>query len=107
MMGQKTKIATAVILAILFASLLVGISYILFPIENQQPPIPGPGVEPEYLLGEISWAIFFMSLAALVATLVAVTVLILKRDKRNINLNAFNRKKLTELYMNLNRLNIT
>ncbi len=75
-------IGTAVILAILCAFLLAGISYVSFPSETSQQPVPGPGAEPGYLLSQFVWAILLVSLAALVATLITVMVLIVTRRKR-------------------------
>lgn len=83
MVEQKAKIA-AFILAILSAFLLLGISYVLFPsYSSQQPPDPLLKPEPGYLLSELSWAILLIGLAAVVASLVAITVFVLTRNKRN------------------------
>lgn len=82
MVEQKAKIA-AFILAILSAFLLLGISYVLFPSYSSQQPDPGLKPEPGYLLSELSWAILLLGLAAVVASLVAITVFVLTRNKRN------------------------
>lgn len=83
MIGQKTMIAAAVILAILCAFLVAGISYVSFPSEASQQPIPGPRPKPGDLLSQFAWVILLISLAALVAALIAIMALILNRRKRH------------------------
>jgi amino acid transporter len=76
----KTKMAVAVILAILSAFLLVGISYLLFPDQTpQQSPIPMPTSKPEPLLDQILWAIEWIGLAALIAITIVGAVFIINR----------------------------
>jgi hypothetical protein len=78
--GQKTKMATAVILAILSAFLLVGVSYILFPEQtSQEPPIPMPIPKPEPLAEQIVWAIGWIGLAAGIANAVVGAMLLISQ----------------------------
>lgn len=77
---QKTKMATTVVLAILSAFLLVGISYILFPDQiSQQPPTPMPTSKPEPLLNQVLWAIQWVGLAAIVAITIVGAILLISR----------------------------
>jgi len=78
--GQKTKMAKVVILAILLAFLLVGISYLLFPDQtSQQPPTPMPISKPEPLLDQILWTIQWLGLAALITITIVGVVLLTNR----------------------------
>jgi hypothetical protein len=78
--GQKTITATAVILAILSAFLLVGASYILFPDQtSQEPPIPMPIPKPEPLAEQIVWALGWIGLAAGIASAVVAAMLLVSR----------------------------
>jgi len=89
---QKTKMATAVILATLAAFLLVAASYVLFP-EQAPPqttsdgmPIPMPTSKPESPTEQIFQAIAWIGLAAGVATaVVAATLLINRKAKTDRN----------------------
>jgi len=82
---QKTKMATAIILAILSAFLLVGVSYILFPEQtSQEPSSPMPIPKQEPLAEQIVWAIGWISLAASIASaMVGATLLISQIRARN------------------------
>ena len=74
--------AITVILAILSAFLLLGISYILFPDQTlQQPPAPLPTSKPENLLNEVLWAIQWIGLAAIIAITIVGAVLLVNRVK--------------------------
>src|SRR3990172_10441434 len=97
MIRQKTKAAAAVFLAVLFAFLLFGISFVMFPSSSQQPPRPGPKPEPGYLLGEVSWAILLISIAVLVAVSIVVAVPILKRKKEMLSTVEFFSLRVNEL----------
>lgn len=65
MIGQKTQMVIVVIVAILLAILLAGISCLLVPDQPNQmpPPMPVPSV-----LTQIFAAILWIGLAALIAT---------------------------------------
>jgi len=81
---QKTKMAKFVILAILSAFLLLGISYILFPDQtSQQPPTPMPIPEPEPLLDQMLWTIQWIGLAALITITIVGAVLLTNRIINN------------------------
>jgi hypothetical protein len=80
---QKTKLATAVVLATLAAFLLVGASYVLFPEQTLQgPPIPKPMPKPEPLTEQIGWALLWIGSAAGVASAFVAAMLLVSRINR-------------------------
>ena len=77
LIGQKTAMVAAALLAVALALLLVGISYVLFPAQSsQEPPLGTPIPKPESLMDQVFWAVQWIGLAALIA-LCAVGVLLL------------------------------
>jgi hypothetical protein len=78
-MQQKVTIAEAVVLAVLLAFLLVGVSFILLPDQTSQPITPTPIPKPEPLLNQILWAFQWIGLAALVAISAVGAVLLINR----------------------------
>ena len=82
--GQKTKMAAAVILAILLAFLLVGISYIFFANPTSQQPDSNKVIPiREPLIDQLLWAIQWIGLAALTSIAVVGTVLFINRIMSN------------------------
>jgi hypothetical protein len=80
---QKTKMAKFVILAILSAFLLLGISYLLFPDQTSQQPTPTPTPKPEPLLDQMLWTIQWIGLAALITITIVGAVLLTNRIINN------------------------
>jgi amino acid transporter len=79
---QKTKMTIIIILAILSAFLMLGISYVLFPDQNlQQPPPPLPTSKPESLLNEVLWTIQWIGLAAIIAITIVGAILLVGQVK--------------------------
>jgi hypothetical protein len=67
-MKPETKMVITVVVGVLSAFLLLGLSYIIFPdTPIQQPPGPQPTSSPEPLLGQILWAIQLIGLAAIIS----------------------------------------
>ncbi len=78
LIGQKTKMAIAVVLAVFSAFLLLGLSYAVFPDEPSQ-PLPGPTGNPESLLSQVIWVIQWVGFAAVVALVIVVAILLVHR----------------------------
>lgn len=69
-----------VIVGILSAFLLLGLSYIIFPdTPIQQPPGPQPTSNPEPLLNQILWAIQWIGLAAIISVSIVGAFLLINR----------------------------
>ncbi|MDI9578596.1 MAG: hypothetical protein QM398_10745 [Thermoproteota archaeon] len=72
-----------VIVGVLSAFLLLGLSYIIFPeTPVQQPPGPQPTSSPEPLLSQILWAIQWIGLAAIISISVVGAYLIVNRLRK-------------------------
>jgi amino acid transporter len=81
--GQKTMVATAVVLAVVLAFLMVGISYVLFPEPaSEGPPIPMPTSKPETIAEQIFGALPWIGLAACTASIVVGLMLLISRIRR-------------------------
>jgi amino acid transporter len=78
--GQKTIAAAAVVLAVVLAFLMVGVSYVLFPdIPSEEPPIPMPTSKPETLTEQIFSALPWIGLAACTASIAVGTMLLISK----------------------------
>ena len=82
MIGQKPMMASAVILAVLMAFLLIGISNYLFP---SKPPVPGPDPEEDLRLDQILMVILWIGLAAFIAFIVVAAILLVNRIRHKKN----------------------
>ncbi len=83
MVGQKSKMAIAVVLAVVAAFLLLAVSYAFFPDQSSVPvPTPAPTYRPEALMSQLFWAAQLVGLAAAIAfAFVVVAMLIIKIRK--------------------------
>ena len=87
MTGQKTIAAAAIVLAVVLAFLMVGISYVLFPdVTSEEPPVPMPTSKPETLAEQILGALPWIGLAACTASIAVGAMLLVGkiRAKRTI-----------------------
>lgn len=75
--GQKTQMLLAAISALIVSLLLVGISYVLAPSNNETLPMPEPSIE-----HQIFTALLWMGLAALFAFITVTISLMLSRMLR-------------------------
>lgn len=80
----------AVLLAVALASLLVGMSYLLFPEQSsQEPPIGTPIPKPEPLINQVFWTIQWIGLAAIIAlAIVGVMLLVVRTRNKKTSLIA-------------------
>lgn len=80
MIGLKTKMMAAIILAVLSALLLAGASFILFPDKTSNGmPIPMPVPNQIY---QLVWSLQWLGFAALVAAAVVGAILLVSKIKR-------------------------
>ncbi len=79
MIGQKARLLIAAVSAILIAFLLVGITYLVFPEQTDQMPIPVP--EPS-MSAQVFGAIFWIAITTIVAFTVVGTILIIGKIRR-------------------------
>ena len=78
--GQKTIAAAAIVLAVVLAFLMVGISYVLFPdVTSEEPPVPMPTSKPETLAEQILGALPWIGLAACAASIVVGAMLLISK----------------------------
>jgi ABC-type uncharacterized transport system permease subunit len=84
LIGQKTAMVAAVLLAVALALLLLGMSYVLFPEQPSEPPVGVPIPKPEPLIDQLFWAIQWIGLAAFLA-LAAVGVMLFITRTRSKN----------------------
>ncbi|NLD65990.1 MAG: hypothetical protein GX648_05385 [Crenarchaeota archaeon] len=76
MIGLKTQMTIAVILAIMSGLLLTGI-FVLLPDQTQnQMPIPQPSPS---VLEQVSWTMLWIGLAALIALAIVVMIMLINR----------------------------
>ena len=89
LIGQKTAMAAAVLLAVALALLLIGTSYLLFPEQpSPEPPVGVPIPKPEPLIDQLFWAIQWIGLAAFLALAAVGAMLFITRTIKQKNLDA-------------------
>jgi len=72
-----------IVVGVLSAFLLLGLSYIIFPdTPIQQPPGPQPTSRPESLLSQILWAIQLIGLAAIISVSVVGAFLLINHIRK-------------------------
>ena len=82
MTGQKTIAAAAIVLAVVLAFLMVGVSYVLFPdVTSDEQPVPMPTSKPETLAEQILGALPWIGLAACTASIVVGAMLLISKLK--------------------------
>jgi uncharacterized membrane protein YphA (DoxX/SURF4 family) len=82
MLGLKTRMAAAVVLAILSGLLLAGVSYIIFPSQSSgQMPTPKPS--PSWL-EQLSWAMLWIGLALLISLAVVGAIMLASRIRKRM-----------------------
>ncbi|MCW3983632.1 MAG: hypothetical protein NWE96_06505 [Candidatus Bathyarchaeota archaeon] len=75
-----------VIVGVLSAFLLLGLSYIIFPdMPIQQPPGPQPTSRPESLLSQIFWAFQLIGIAAIVSLTIVGAFMVVNRIRKEKN----------------------
>jgi hypothetical protein len=80
--GQKTIAAAAIVLAVVLAFLMVGVSYVLFPDPSSEgPPIPMPTSKPETIADQVFVALPWIGLAACTASIVVGAMLLISKLK--------------------------
>ena len=84
MLGQKVKMLVSIAVATLLGFLLLGLSYVLFPEQTSQPPIPMPTSKTEPLAVQILWAVQWIGLAALIAIAVVGVGLVASRARNKL-----------------------
>lgn len=73
-------VAAAVVLAIVLAFLMVGVSYMLFPdVPSEDPPIPMPTSKPETIADQVFGALPWIGLAACTASIVVGAMLLISK----------------------------
>jgi ABC-type Fe3+ transport system permease subunit len=83
LLGQKTAMLAAALLAVTLALLLLGISYVLFPAQSsQEPPLGTPIPKPEPLICQVFWAVQWIGLAVFIALCAVGVMLLVLRTKR-------------------------
>jgi len=82
-MKLETKMVLTVIVGVLSAFLLLGLSYIIFPeTPVQQPPGPQPISSPQPLLNQILWAFQWIGLAAIISVSVVGAFLLINHIRK-------------------------
>jgi hypothetical protein len=84
--GQKTIAATAIVIAVVLAFVLVGVSYVLYPdVASEEPPIPMPTSKPETLTEQIFGALPWLGVAACTASIAAGSLILINRVRKGTN----------------------
>jgi ABC-type transport system involved in cytochrome c biogenesis permease subunit len=86
---QRMKIVFAIVFGVLAGFLLFGLSYVMFPAQASESPIPLPTSKPEAIASQIFWAIQLIGVAVVIASVFAGVLLICIREK-----DKFRRKSL-------------
>jgi uncharacterized membrane protein len=77
--GQRTKLFGAIILAPILAFSLIGLTYLVFPDQTNQMPIPLPNPSTSV---QISMAINWLGVTAIVAIAIAGVLVVAQRIRR-------------------------
>jgi ABC-type microcin C transport system permease subunit YejE len=80
--GQRKKLFGAIILAVILAFSLIGLTYLVFPDKTNQMPIPLPDLSTSV---QISMAIYWLGVTAIVAIAIVGVLLVVQRIRRKIS----------------------